>query len=137
MHECCGWENELIIDKNNNKKYNEANHQNREQFGEGVGREKSIRFERFLPKICTMGECVIEKYSSLSNKSTCIFIYFAKKFPPVQPYLIQFFDFYLVKYQIKIQVDQKLVCLYAYSILYAYLIVKSRKIMGRYKYSYE
>ena len=26
MHECCGWENELIIDKNNNKKYNEANH---------------------------------------------------------------------------------------------------------------
>jgi len=65
------------------------------------------------------------RYSSLSNKSTCIFIYFAKRFPPVQPYLIQFLDFCLVKYQIKIQVDQKLVCLYVYSILYAYLIVKS------------
>ena len=64
--------------------------------------------------------------STLHFASTCILIYFAKKFPPVQPYLIQFLDFYLVKYQIKIQVDQKLVCLYAYSILYAYLIVKSK-----------
>ena len=64
-------------------------------------------------------------YSSVSNRSTGIFIYFAKKLPPVQPYLILFLDFYLVKYQIKIQVTQKLVYLYAYSILYAYLIVKS------------
>ena len=35
------------------------------------------------------------------------------------------FWIFIIKYQIKILVDQKLVCLHAYSILYAYLIVKS------------